>query len=459
MVTIGNDTLPGTITTLESASTVGINIGAPGVATIVGQGYLQGASDAVDANTVVRVTRPNQARAAFGPAEDSNLTQNINDALAEGAYPVYGVAPPEESTTDDLSAESGTTGSVSETPVHEVESDITFTINSTSKDTVLYTAGDPHNVSSVPSGEVYLNPQSGNFQTDEAMGNAGDEVSFGYLDYTADTFDAVNNFETVGGQFLRDLTDFIGTTDEDIDVKDSLETHVDDMENNGDFAIAIAGAGDGGYVAGAETADDQTSDYSDNYDNSRVQLIAPSRDDEGRSIIGSYVGARSRIGIDSTPIFKPLRTQTGLQTNLSTGELEDLVNAKVIPIEERSDAARIYEDVTTVADDNTDEEQWQQGISRLVTDFVAELARDETDEHVGEFNDEVTLNNVRGDISAGLKQLLESRQLEAYTLAVEEIDSMTAAVDIGIDTADPLRNIELTVSAGAVRNGVSVEGV
>jgi len=138
---------------------------------------------------------------------------------------------------------------------------------------------------------------------------------------------------------------------------------------------------------------------------------------------------------------------------LSRSQRENLVNEKVIPIEERQSAARIVDDLTTVADDNGAEAAWQRGFARLVTDFVSEQVEDLSAQYIGDFNNPETRNSLSTDVSEVLNSLLESQSIEAYTLVVEEVDSVTAAVDIGIKTADPLRNIELTVSAGKVRNG------
>lgn len=450
MVTIGNDTLAGTITTLESADSVGVGVGSPGTPVIIGQGYLQGSTANASADSAQRITRSSQARNQFGDAANSQLTQALQDALSEGAYPVYGIAPTEtEVTGEDFSGESGQTATLANAPVQEVADDIVFTVNSTTKTTVLYRDGDPSN-ETPGTDEVYLNPTTGKFKVDESLGNTGDDVDYWYLDYSS-TFDEIDNHQVTDTEFLRDIVDFVSLIPETDDVVDSLETQVDNMESNGDFAIGLAGAGDP-YIA-------DTNAYTDSYDNSRMQLVYPSRDGDGNTLMGSYAGARSRIGISSTPIFKRLRTQNALQFNLSRSQQEDLVLEKVNPIEERGGAgARIIDDLTTVGDTNTDEAAWQQGISRLVTDFIAETVRERADGFIGSFNDTSTLNSLRGNISSDLKALLESRQLEAYSLVIEATDGTTAVVDIGIDTADPLRNIELTVSAGAVQNGVSVEG-
>lgn len=455
MVTIGNDTLPGTITTLESAASVGTGVGAPGTPVLIGQGYLQGSTAEGEADSVYRITRPNQARTQFGSADNSQLTQAVSDALSEGAYPVYAVAPTEtEVTAEDLSGVTGTTTTLANAPVQENAEDITFTVNSTEKDTVLYYDGDPENA--IPGeDEVYLNPVSGKAEADEEFGNTGDEVDYWYLDY-ADTFEAITDYEIGDNTYLRDVVDFLGLIPETESVRSSVQSKADSMETQGHYSIGLAGAGSP-YIDDGETEEDETSDYSNQFDTSRLQLVHPSRKEDGTTLMGGYAGARARIGIDSTPIFKPIQTANALQDNLSTVQQENLVNENVIPIEERSGNARIIEDMTTVSDDNTDEAAWRQGISRLVTDYVAELVEEETSDFIGDFNDRGALNSIRGNISSRLKPLLDTGQLEAYSLIVEEESAMVAIVDIGIDTADPLRNIELTVSAGNVTNGVSVE--
>lgn len=457
MVTIGNDTLPGTITTLESAASAGTGVGAPGTPVILGQGYLHGSNASGSADTAYRITRPNQASTQFGNAENSQLTTAVQDALAEGAYPVYAIAPSEvEVTGEDLSGVTGQSTTLANAPILENPGDITFTINSTQKTTVLYHEGDPSNATP-GTDEVLLNPVTGKAYADESMGNTGDSVDYWHADYT-NTFDEITNHEVGDNTFLRDVVDFLQLIPETDSVVSDLKSKVISMETNGHYAIAIAGAGDP-YIDDAGTeGTDETSSFSHAHDTSRLQLINPSRKGDGTTLAGSYVGARARIGIDSTPIFKSLRTATGLLTNLSTAQQENLVLENVIPIEERSGSARIIEDMTTVSDSNSEEAAWQQGISRLVTDFVTEIVEEESNNYVGEFNDRSVLNNIRGNISSRLKPLLGTGQLEAYSLIVEEKSSTVAVVNVGIDTADPLRNIELTVSAGDVSNGVSVEG-
>lgn len=453
MVTIGNDTLPGLITTIESADSTGANLAAPGVPVLLGQAYLS--SGSASADTAKRVTRPKQARDLFGPADKSLLTQAIQDALVEGAYPVYAIAPAETAVTgEDLSGKTGQTGTLANAPVLESAADITFTINSTDKSTVLYYKGDPAN-GTPGTDEVLLNPQTGKYHIDESQGNTGDNVDYTYVDY-ANTFDEVTNAQ-FSDQYLRDIVDFVAPIDENNSVVSSAESKVNSMESNGWLAIAVGGAGEP-YVVDQETTTDDTGNYSDNYDNSRAQLLAPSRKAGGETLMGGYIGRRAAIGIDAIPMFSTVQTAPSLLVNLNRSQMEDLVNADVIPIKERSQGARIEEDLTTVSASNTSESAWQRGFARLVTDFVAERIGEESEPYIGEFNNEPVQHAIEGRVSQQLQKLLKNNQLEAFSLLVQETDATTITVDVGINTADPLRNIKITVSAGDVENGVQVEG-
>jgi len=447
MVTIGNDTLPGTITTIESAPSVGRSVGSPGTAVLLGQADLSNGN--ASANSAERVTRSKKAVDLFGSADVSQLTTAIQDALVEGADPVYAIAPPVNSVTgEDLSGNNSQNYTLSNAPIMQNPDDVTFTINSTTKTTVFYLDGDVH--SSTPgTDEVYVNPINGKARADESMGNSGDDVDYEWLDWS-NTFDEIDNYQINSETYLRDIVDFVVPLCEKDSISNSAETQVNNMESNGDFAIALLGAGDP-YIA-------DTGNYTNNFDNSRVQLVYPSRDGNKDTVLGGYAGRRSEIGIDTSPIFNRVNTAKDLQFNLSVTQQEELVNSFVVPLDERSGGARIIEDLTTVSDSNSSESAWTQGSARLITDFVAETVRAQAEPFVGEFNNTGVLNTMRGNISSELKALLNSNALDAYSLVVSEVDSTTVAVDVGISTADPLRNIELTVSAGNVQGGVQVSG-
>jgi len=260
------------------------------------------------------------------------------------------------------------------------------------------------------------------------------------------------------GEYVREVADFLVALNENDSVVTDVKNKSESMEGNGWFNIAIAGAGSP-YIDDAGTSTDELDGgYTNSYDTSRLQLIHPSRARDGQTLLGGYVGVRAEAGIDRSPIFNRISTHVDLLDNLTDSQIDHLISENVVPIEERSGGARIIEDLTTVTASNSDEQAWQSGFARLVTDFVAETVDEESEPFIGEFNREPVLNALRGQIESELNALLDTATIEAYSLIVESVDSQTAAVDVGINTSDALRNIEITVSAGEVLNAVSTEG-
>jgi hypothetical protein len=442
MVTIGNTNIPGTILTVESARSVGVGIQAPGDLAIVGQADLDNGD--ASANEMVAITRPNQAAKEFGDPENSMLTGAVQDALVEGAYPVFAIPAAEtEVNSEDLSGASGSTGTLSNAPIREDASTITFNINSTQKTTVLEYDQDPANVTP-DTDEVIVNPVTSKYHSDESLGNSGDDVSYEYFDYE-NAHETIKTAQTGGETFLRERLDLVATLSENSSVVSDLQTTVSEMEQNGWFAIGLAGAGSP-YIA-------DTSTYSNSYDTSRLQLVHPSRKDDYTTALGSYAGHRSDVGITSSPIFDVVETASALQLDLSTSQQENLVNANVNPLEERGGGARIIHDLTTVTDGNTDESSWRQGFARLVTDYVAEQTDAIAQDYVGELNVPAVRNSLRAEVAGMLRGVLEARQITAFSLIVEEDTANSVLVDIGIDTTDPIENIRASVLAGRVDNG------
>lgn len=447
MVTIGNDTLPGLITTVESAANTGRQLFSPGVPVLVGQANQSNGTSSH--NKVYRISRANRATELFGAKDESLLTQAIHGALAEGAAAVYALRPEQMSVSaEDLSGLSSQSGTLQNAPVVEDADTIQFTINSTSKDTTLYYRGDPEN-GSPGNDEVLLNPQSGKFYADESLGNSGDEVSYNWVDYT-NTFDAIDTATVLDGDaYLREIADFIVPIDENETVTSDAHTKSEAMEQEGWFNIVLAAAGEP-YVVDQESGSDETDSYTNPFDSSRIQLVTPTRDTNGDTILGNYAGLRSVLGINAFPIFKNMTETDDLITTLTKAHRENLVNAKVNPFAGRGSGVRVVEDLTTVGDSNTDEAAWQRGFSRLVTDYVTEQAQDRAEPFIGSFNDRSTLNSLRGNVSSDLQDLYSTGQIKGYSLLVDEKDSLSAVLDIGLNTADPLRNIEITVTAGEI---------
>lgn len=444
MVTIGSTDKPGTITTIESATSSGVNLSAPGNVLLVGQADL--ANGNASAGEVKRITRPKQAITEFGDPMDSVLAYNVREAIFMGAWPVYAIAADTtDVSSEDLSGASTQSASLSNAPIVENVDDISITVNSTTKD-ITFVYNEAVDATEPDVDHVRVNPVTGEMYADEAFGNTGDEASYTYLSYSGafDTIKTATN-PVDNTEYIRDIVDIVYSLTENQTIVDDLVTTVDEMESNGWYALAKAGAGEP-YISSA-------SSYTNPYDNSRVQLMYPSRDSDGNSILGADAGYRSQLGIDGSPIFGRLTAVSKLAENPDDSAQVSLINAGVVPVVEQSGGAKLVEDVTTVQDGNTQEAAWTQSFSRMVTDYVAEIAEAEAEPFIGRLNTRGARNQLSTRMSSELKSLLASQQIQAYSLVVQEDTATKVDVDIGINVTDPIKNIETTISAGDVRGG------
>jgi len=431
MVQIGNTKLPGVQTTVESSASVGVNVGAPANVAIVGQADLSNGT--ATANSVESITTPVKARKKFG--DESPVTQNCIDALSEGAYPVYAVGVEKTSVTgEDISGIGSTSGTLANSPGEEDADAYSFTVDLTSKSAVI-TYDNPAN-KNPGADEVYVNPVTGEFELDAAPSSSGD-VDYEYHDYES----AIDEIEAS----YADIVDFVGSLSENNTVTSYELSAVNRLETQYEFAVVIAGA---------ESYIDDFTSVEAEADDSRLQEYYPARNSDGESIIGSILGKKASLGISASAMNKNLSSQNDLRVTLSRSEQENLVDARINPVSDVGAGSRLVDDMTAVTSGNTEESSFNQGISRLVTDFVTESVHEISQGYVGELNTQSARNSLRGDIVTVLKRLLGLQAITGFTVTVDEVDAMTASVDVGINTIDPLRNIVANITAGEVSGGI-----
>ncbi|UBF21909.1 tail sheath [Haloarcula virus HJTV-3] len=428
MADYGNTIEPGIVTNVNSALAVTSSGGAPADVGLVGQADLDAGT--AQANAVYQVTRATMAREWFG--EDSPLTQNVLDALAEGAYPVYAVAVDlVDVTGEDLSGLASNTGTLAEGPVSEDAAHTVFTINGSDLTTVL--KYEDLSTLSPGAGEVYVNPSTREFKIDAevTVGNTGDSVDYAYGDY-----DAGNQAlaEGAGG-----AVDFFVPLSEEATATQDAQSTVGSLASEYNFAIAIVGATPG--------LDPES--YNNSFDDSRVQVVYPARNAEGYSTLGSYAGRRAKLGITTTPINKRLSTQKSLAVSLDRAARGALIDERVVPLADETEGARIADDVNTVSDTNTEEAGIRFGFTRLVMDYVITTIRVNEQPFIGRLNSRAVRASLEGLLSNQLKTLKRSNAIIDYNVNVYRIDATSAAVEIQVETAKPLRFIENTVTIGA----------
>lgn len=434
--TYGDETEPGIITEETSSGSVVSSGDAPSNQCIVGQADLANATNPADPNTVYEITRDTTARERFGPADSSLLTTAVLDALREGAFPVYAVAPDRTTVTgEDLSGLASTSGTLANAPVDEAASATTFTIDGTVK-TTLITYEDPHTLAP-GTDEVYLNPVSGDFELDAAPADAdstNDTVDYDWFDYLT-----AHNAVT-GDPEVADTIDFMSAVAENATVQKDVRDSVDAMAVEQHYAVALV-------APNAVRIDPST--YTQTYDNSRVQVVYPTRFSDNTSALAAYGGLKANIGIDGTPINRSLVTDKPLAVTLTKQQRGDLIAENVVPMENRAAGAKVKDDPTAVADTNTDEAHIDYGFKRLVLDYVYDTAEDNEEPFIGKLH-KVEVRNALADLIAfQLTGLKESGLIEGYSVAVYEETATKARLELSVDAPEPLRFIENHVAIGS----------
>jgi hypothetical protein len=429
MASYGSTSEPGITTDVESALTISTSGDAPADVGIVGQADLSVGT--ANPNEVYQVTRASKARTWFG--EDSLLAQAVIDALDMGAYPVYAVATAEEQVTDeDLSGLTSTSGSLAQAPVIEDAGEISITVDGTPKTTHL-TYNDPA-LEAPDTDEVYVNPVEGTIELDAAPSdgdNTNDTASYTTYDYPS----AIDAMEEGAGEAI----DFLAPVSENQTVTDYVQTTLGDMANEYNFALGLVGAG----------ARVNPSNYENPYDDSRMQVIYPTRNANGESVLGSYAGLRASLGIRTTPIGKALDNQKDLAVGLNKAQRGSLIDARVVPLADEAAGARVKDDVNSVSDDNSEEAGIRYGFSRLVFDYAITTVRVNEKPFIGRLNSPAVRNALEGLLNNELKPLMRSNAILSFSAEVFEVDATTASVELQVDAAEPLRFIENTVTVGA----------
>lgn len=435
MASIGSTLEPGIVSNITSGSTVATGGSSPADIGIVGQADLGPDANEGSAtpNEVYLVTRSTDARNWFGV--DSLLTEAVTDALNEGAYPVYAVATQEQTVSgEDLSGLSSTGGTLAEGPVDEDPAEVTFTIDGVEKTTVK-TYEDPSTLSP-DTDEALYNPVTGDFELDAAPSDAddtNDTADYVYHDYPSANAELVSE--------ASEVIDFFVPLSERLSVKSDVQTKVGNMADEYNFAVALVGAG--------ARVDPQN--YTNSFDDSRVQVIYPTRDGNGKSILGSYAGVRASLGITTTPINKRLDGEKDLAVGLNKAKRGALIDERVVPLAEEAAGARIADDVNTVSDDNTDEANIRFGFSRLVVDQVISIVHRNEQPFIGKLNTKPVRDTLQSLIDTQLRPLENGNSIIDYNVKVNPVDATTASLELGVETAKPLRFINNDIAIGGIQ--------
>lgn len=425
MTQYGDTQEPGIISDLTSSAAVPTSGAAPSDVGFVGQADLANANDPADTSTVYQVTRASKAVEWFGPKESSLLTNAIIDALTEGAYPVYAVAAAESEITDEDHSGAGTTTvSLENAPIREDVDSISVTLDGTDQTpTLVYDSVGDY---SPEGGECFVNPVEGEVEI-TAVPSSNLTVSYESFDYEGGIDVLTDN--------AADQIDFLLPLSENGSVVDTANTAVANMESQYNLALAVGGAG----------IDVDPDSYEVSYDDSRTQLVYPTRFEDQTSALAAYVGKKASLGLGETPINKRLTTNKRLAKSLNRAERGSL-NDSVVPLANEARGVRITDDATTVSDTNTDERNLNYGFNRLVADYIIETTRDNQQPFIGSLNNPTVRNTLEGMVNDSLTELQQSNVVLSYSVNILKEDAVTAGVEMSVELVKPLRFIENTIT-------------
>lgn len=425
MTTIGDDTTPGPVTTVDSANFVGSSPQAPRDVGLVGPADF-GASASQGSgspDTVYYIVNTGQAEELFG--DNAMLTEQCRLALSNTGKPVYAVAPSEVTVSgESLGTTASPTFSNAPHPEHTDHYYITVDGNEVSP-FISYDLG-----SATPgSSEIAINPVSGEGKLDTAPSTSS-TADYTYLDYTS----AISALRQEAGSVL----DFIASVQENEDVGADIESAVNTMESDYEFAIGLIGT--------PTTID--TSTYTPTYDNSRMQMYYPTRDKNGDPLIGAVAGRRASLSLATSAIRMTVDGTTRLYHRLDGAQTANLLNARINPIQYQAGGTRVIDDLTTVTASNADESGYDTGFARLVMDEVILTTVLNEEEFIGSLNTQSTRNALGSMLRTRMRKLQESESIENFEVNVTERDARSANVRIAVETVKGLRNIYNNITAG-----------
>ncbi|AGC34289.1 tail sheath [Halorubrum sodomense tailed virus 2] len=431
--TYGDNTEPGIITEETSANNISRSGTAPSDLCIVGQADLANANSPASPNTVYEVTRDITAVEWFGPEESSLLTTAIVDALREGAQPVYAVAPSAtEVVGEDRSSDGSTTISLDNAPLSENADDITVTLDGTEQ-TVSIVYDDVSGYSPAAD-EAYVNPVEGHIEVSTDTYTSLD-VDYTHYDYAAGLDEVETNLEAA------EAIDFLTAISENAAVQQDVRDTAESMSTEHNYTVALV-------APNAARIDPDT--YEQTYDSSRVQSVYPTRFADNTSALAAYAGKRADLGVSRTPIGQSLTTDKRLAVRLTRAERGNLIEQRVVPLENRAAGAVIKDDPTTVDTiNNTEEAHINYGFKRLVLDYVYNTSRENEKPFIGRLNQRHVRNALADLISGELTALRQSNVIEGFSVRIYEESATKARLELNITAPDPLRFIENDVTVGS----------
>lgn len=169
-------------------------------------------------------------------------------------------------------------------------------------------------------------------------------------------------------------------------------------------------------LLGSDGLDDLDTIKKHNNDSDRLIFVAPGIVSRGKNLSGAYAacavaGLISSLPVQTSPTNKVL-TIEGVSKKFSSSQLEALVNARVMAVENRN-GYRIVKGVTTATNS-----AWHQITTRRIVDYAIYGVRSGSDPYIGKLNNDRVRGAMKATLDAFLTRMVENEALISYELEV-----------------------------------------
>ena len=401
-----------------------------------------------------QINARNEADSTFGSG--SELANAMKDSLANGAnidY-LYGVAPERYIRQESPGTQTGT---LSNTPLYEDSSEITWTDEGGPTTMSVEFTYDGAPSTPTDSDTVYVNPFTGEWAADSAPGTGGFTVDYRSLDYS--TAFGVTDVRNV---LNEDETGVYVALSESDSVASALQTEVKTLRERYKLVNALHAAepNDNEDVLdsnGNHTRFDARYDTS-NYDSANQSVdadyfykFAPVRqEDEQTTVMGGVGGLFAGNPIDDPIYNDPLQNYQALEESLSKSGANDMRDENVIPIRQAG-SIRVKDNLSTSTNSDWERDFWR----RRITDRVILIAKTVGDTIIGRINDEDTRSAAQRQVESEIRSLVDDRLLKPNTTDesnwfVDVYESSTNSdevkIDIGFTPYGVVKQIDATVT-------------
>jgi len=418
----------GDTTTVRTGGTTAISAAFNISVGLVGNADL--ANGTASAESVEFVESSSEAATLFG--EDSELKQQIDLAILNGAGEIYAAAVPETETTESFdSTSSGTLGNQTVADPRVMPEEEITALDTVESTTVTVNLVDGLPSTPTEANTMNLNPVSGEWAADESSDY---DITYTYSDYST----AITNMVDESPRFL-------GICSEKSTDGNTALTGMNNADVGFDFMHAVVGA----------VPEVDPSSFSQSYNDRRMGVITSSRgytDDaetNEQRLVGAIAGKQAGKALGDSTTQELISGFTALKQNHNPSDTSTLNDAGAYVVKEER-GIRVVRDTNTSEEAKLGRFAWSE-----ITDEVTEISHLISLDFLGEKNTEERRDDLAESHRTSYDEFVADDLLTNYFVGVSTVNDTTVDLNIGIDVVGYMDNINVTVTVGdvTVENG------